>query len=213
MIEKLGSDAYPDRVSAERELRSWAESGGEAARKWLIDQCRTAENPEVRSRSLAALKAVVLKDLTKQRPGFVGIGMGSVKTPEEHGGKGFGVEVQAVNPGTPADKAGLRVTDVILKLDGKGWADPNAQHEFAGRIGKMRGGDKIRLELLRNGKKEEVDLTLASRPWSAGVYSENLQLRGDPFAARSRLPRDEKHAENQAFQDWLERQEAGRPVR
>lgn len=179
---------------------------------WLLMQHKKSENPEVRRGALSVLRSVVIKDLANQRPGFVGIGMGSVKLPIG-GIKGYGIEVQTVNSGTPAEKAGLKVTDVILKLDGKGWGRPDAQHEFARRIGKMRGGDKIRLELLRGGKTEVVELTLAPRPWSAGIYNEKPQLRGDPFAARNRLPQNEKEAENAAFQEWMKQRQAEIPKR
>jgi len=150
--------------------------------------------------------------LTDQRPGFVGIGMGSVKLPPEVAEGGYGIEVQAINPDTPAQKADLRVTDVILKLDGKGWSQPEAQHEFANRIGARRGGDKVRLEVLRGGETLEIELVLASRPWSAGTYNQTLQLRGaNPFVLPGRFPVDEKSAEAQAFKEWLEKQKVEIP--
>ena len=213
LIEELGAEAYPDRVAAEKALQAWAESGGEAANRWLLGEHRSSDNPEIRRRALSVLKSVVLKELTRERPGFVGIGMASVKLSDANGGEGYGVEVQLVNPGTPAEKAGLRVTDVIIKLNGKGWTKADAPHEFAGRIEDMRAGDKVQLEIRRDGKKEDIELVLASRPWSAGLYSQNVPLRGDPFAARRRPPIDERQAESEAFQAWIEDQQTPAPAR
>lgn len=213
LIEGLGAEAYPERIAAEKALQSWVEREGEAAKEWLLLQHKQSENPEIRRGALSVLRSVVMKDLVNQRPGFVGIGMGSVKLADDSEFKGYGIVIQTVNAGTPAEKAGLRVTDVILKLDGKGWAGEDAQHEFAGRIGNMRGGDKIRLELLRDGKKEVVELTLAPRPWAAGIYDANLQQRTGVFALRSSRPEDEERAENAAFQEWMKRRQAEIPER
>jgi predicted metalloprotease with PDZ domain len=214
LVEELGSEAYPERIAAESELKAWAQEGGEAAKKWLYELSRSSENPEVRKRALSVLKSVVITELFRERPGFVGIKMVAVKLSEEMSSEnGYGIEIQFVNSGTPAEKAGLKATDVILNLDGKGWANQEAPHEFAGRIEEMRGGDKIHLEIFRNGKTEKIELVLASRPWSAGVYRENLQLRGDPFGAQNRFPSSEKDAENAAFQEWMKRQQTSTPVR
>lgn len=212
LLEELAADAYPDRVEAERKLRDWALSGGAEAEKSLYRLYRNSENPEIRRRSLSVLREVVIKALTDQRPGFVGIGMGSVKLPPEVAEGGYGIEVQAINPDTPAEKADLRVTDVIMKLDGKGWSQPEAQHEFANRIGEKRGGDKVKLEVLRGGETLEIELILASRPWSAGTYNQTLQLRGaNRFIMPGQFPLNEKDAEEQAFKDWLGKQRAEMP--
>lgn len=214
LVEKLGADAYPERVAAEKELREWALSGGAEAKSSLLGIYKNSSNPEIRRRSLSVLKVVVIEELTDRRPGFVGISMGGVKLPPELEEGGFGVEVRAVNPGTPAAKAKLRVTDVIIKLDGQGWSKPEAQHEFASRIGTKRGGDEVKLEVLRGGETVEVDLVLASRPWSAGTYNQTLRLRGvDPFAVPGQFPLDESSAEEEAFQGWLEKQKAVTPAR
>ena len=212
LLEQLGADAYPDRVQAEIELREWALNEGAEAEKSLYSLYKSTKNPEIRRRSLSVLREVVIQALTDQRPGFVGIGMGSVKLPPELAEGGYGIEVQAVNPGTPAEKADLRVTDVIMKLDGEGWNQPEAQHDFANRIGAKRGGDKVKLEVLRGGEILKIELLLASRPWSAGTYNQTLQLRGvNPFLVPGRFPLDEKSAEEQAFKDWLEKQKAEIP--
>ena len=213
IVRKLGSDDYPDRVEAEKQLQDWALETGGAAKGWLLEQHKSSKNPEVRIRSLSALKGVVLKELTDHRPGFVGITMKSVKLAEEDGNAGYGVEIQAISPDTPAEKAGLRAGDIIVELDGESWSKPDAQNEFARKVGEKFGGDTIELTILRSGQKSELELELAPRPWSAGTYTDNLQFRADPFAARLRFPPSEEGAKEEAFQQWLHEQEAASPTR
>ncbi|MEM1086014.1 MAG: PDZ domain-containing protein [Verrucomicrobiota bacterium] len=201
IIGKLSAEAYPERVAAEQELFEWASEGGDSARKWLLKEGRKSENPEVHQRSERVLKAVVIEELTRDRPGYVGVRMASVKLTEDGD---YGVEIQEVNPGTPAELAGLKVNDVVLKLNGEAWTKPAADHEFGLRVGTMKGGDKIRLEVLRDGKEQVIELVLAPRPWSLGLYSQRRQFRADPFAARALplLPTEDEAAE-EAFRAWL----------
>ena len=207
LVEGLGAEAYPERVAAEKGLQAWAAKEDRAAKTWLLNQYQNSANPEIRRGALSVLRAVVLQELAGKRPGYVGIAMAGVQLVEENGVEGFGVEVQSVNPDTPAEKYGMQVNDVIVKLDGMGWEGANAQHEFAKKIGTKRGGDKIRLEILRHGKRQEIELVLAPRPWELGEYREMLQLRGNPFAmGGASVPLDEEQAEDKAFQDWLKEQ-------
>lgn len=208
LVEGLGAEAYPDRIAAELGLKSWAFGEGEVARDWLLKQLGQTEDPEVRRRFLAVLKELVMSELAEQRPGYVGIGMAAVKLADGMDSGDYGVEIQAVKEGAPAAQAGLRVNDVILSLDGKGWSTPNADEEFAQRIGAMRGGDKVRLEILRTGEKEWIELVLAPRPWSLGRYGDRIPLQRDPFAAGVFQTPNEKDAQNQAFQDWMEQQKS-----
>ncbi|MGB6223740.1 PDZ domain-containing protein [Haloferula sp.] len=204
----MGAEAYPDRIAAEEALKSWAIDEGAVAKNWLLTQHAQTEDPEVRRRFMAVLKEVVMGELAEQRPGYVGIGMGVVELADGLGSGDYGVEIQAVKEEAPAAKAGLRVSDVIVSLDGKGWSTPNADEEFAKRIGAMHGGDKVRLEILRAGKKESIELVLAPRPWSLGRYGDRIPLQRDPFAAGVFQPPNEKDAQNQAFQAWMEQQKS-----
>ena len=76
-----------------------------------------------------------------------------------------GAEIVTVNPGTPGDKAGLREGDVVTKVDGKAvtQADDVSQH-----ISGKKPGDKVEIEVTRNGRTEKLEVTLGKRPASAG---------------------------------------------
>jgi S1-C subfamily serine protease len=88
----------------------------------------------------------------------------------------YGGLLAEVVPGGPADKAGLRGGDgtlrfqaatyetggdVILSIDGHKVVSPN---DLARAIALHEPGDKVTLEILRDGKHEEVQVTLGKRP-------------------------------------------------
>jgi serine protease Do len=72
-----------------------------------------------------------------------------------------GAVVTAVERGSPADKAGLKVGDVILKYNGKAIDDPN---ELPRLVGATRPGEKATLELWRSGKRDQVTLNVGEFP-------------------------------------------------
>ena len=72
-----------------------------------------------------------------------------------------GAVVQQVEPGTPADKAGLKAGDVIIAVDGR--AVHNSS-ELRNRIGLMRVGAEVKLSVLREGKQESVTVKIAEAP-------------------------------------------------
>jgi S1-C subfamily serine protease len=88
----------------------------------------------------------------------------------------YGGLVAEVVPGGPADKAGLRGGDgrlrfqaatyetggdVILSIDGHKVVTPESLARF---ISLHEPGDKVTLEILRDSKHEEIEVTLGKRP-------------------------------------------------
>ncbi len=69
--------------------------------------------------------------------------------------------MQSILPDSPADKAGLRMNDVILKLNGD---DAGAMQTFVQSIGTKKPGDKIKLKIKRDGKDKEIEVTLGKMP-------------------------------------------------
>ncbi|MEV4443662.1 trypsin-like peptidase domain-containing protein, partial [Streptomyces sp. NPDC049577] len=66
----------------------------------------------------------------------------------------------AVTPGGPADKAGLKPGDVIVKLDDQ---KIDSGPTLISEIWTHRPGDKVTLTYLRDGKQSTVDLVLGER--------------------------------------------------
>lgn len=72
-----------------------------------------------------------------------------------------GLEVKDVRPASPADEAGLRIGDVILKLDGRAAGTPT---EFSARVRSRRPGDRIKLLVRRGDGQVEIEAVLARPP-------------------------------------------------
>ncbi len=70
---------------------------------------------------------------------------------------GKGLLVSRVTKDSPAEKAGLKVGDVILKADGQ---KTETLRDLIGRIQKLREGDKIKLDILRDKKSMTVEATI-----------------------------------------------------
>src|SRR4051794_33805751 len=72
-----------------------------------------------------------------------------------------GAEVHKVVSGGPADDAGVEVGDVIKRVDGKVVNDPT---DVSGAIAGKRPGDKIDLEVERDGTRKTLHVKLGTRP-------------------------------------------------
>lgn len=72
-----------------------------------------------------------------------------------------GASQAAVLPGSPADKAGLREHDIILKVND---TDVTLDKTLASIISQFGPGDKITLTIQRSGKESKVAVTLEAYP-------------------------------------------------
>ena len=74
---------------------------------------------------------------------------------------GTGVKITIVTAKSPAEKAGLKVDDVVLAIDGAETLDLEALRTT---IGLHKPGDTVTIRLRRGAKEEEIKATLAKRP-------------------------------------------------
>jgi serine protease Do len=92
--------------------------------------------------------------------GYMGIGISDV-TPENakffHVENNEGAVISQVENGSPAEKAGLKVGDVITELDGQKVSDAS---QLQIEVGQKQPGSTIKLEVLRDGKSVNVPVTL-----------------------------------------------------
>lgn len=111
------------------------------------------------------VKSVVLDLIEdgKVDRGYIGVQISSV---DEVSAKSYkldkvaGVIVQKVLEGSPAEKAGLEVGDVILELDGMA---VNTSNELQSRVSMHKAGEDVKLKLLRDGKTVYKTVTLKPR--------------------------------------------------
>ena len=71
-----------------------------------------------------------------------------------------GVLVQEVQPGGPADKAGLKAGDIINTIDGRNIKDGE---DLVNEIASRKPGSTIRLGFMRDGKAADTTVTIADR--------------------------------------------------
>jgi len=71
-----------------------------------------------------------------------------------------GVLVQRVHPGGPAEKAGIKVGDIIVSIDGRSIKDGD---DLVSEIASRRPGSTVRLGYLRDGKQSDTTVTIGDR--------------------------------------------------
>ena len=79
---------------------------------------------------------------------------------ESDGDRRAGAKVTSVESGSPADKAGLKKGDVITAIDGRTTAQGSA---LTGYVRQSSANDKVKLTVIRDSKKQDIDVTLAER--------------------------------------------------
>ena len=108
----------------------------------------------------------VIFDLQKfgvSQRGFLGVTIRSMddKTAKEVGfDKPYGVYVDGVNKGSAADEAGLKNKDVITKING---ISVNSSPELQEQVAKYRPGDKLDVEVIRDGKTSNMGVVLKNK--------------------------------------------------
>ena len=112
--------------------------------------------PILRALLVLALLATPALALAKGRLGF----SVNIATSGAEGTIIQQIEVDAVHPGSAAEKAGLRQGDIITTLDGKPLKDTDAR-AFQAALGGAAPGQHLKLLVLRAGKPVPVEVIAA----------------------------------------------------
>lgn len=117
----------------------------------------------------------VLDDLIefgRVRPAFTGILPGEVGQAFSNSLGAGGVLVHGVEPGSPAEKAGLRIADVLLTIDDDAIGSTD---EYRSLLRTYTPGDPLRLGILRGAEPLALTLKLAEIPAGYAVdYAERV---------------------------------------
>ena len=89
--------------------------------------------------------------------------------------EGHGILIDAVVKGSPAERAGVRVGDVLVELDGHAVESPGRLRRL---LEDLKPGDKVRLRLVRDRQSLVVDVVLADR--DRAEMDLDLQVPGLP---------------------------------
>jgi len=107
----------------------------------------------------------VVKDLTeygKVQRGYLGISIADVneKIAKELNLKSNnGVLITEINKDYAADKAGLQINDVVVKIEDTKTKDISTLQE---KIAEYRPGDTLKFYVIRDGKEKEIEVTLTN---------------------------------------------------
>lgn len=69
----------------------------------------------------------------------------------------------SILPDSPAQKAGLKEKDIIIKIDG---TEVNENNSLVSLIGRKNVGDEVSLQVMREGKEETIKVRLEAAPTS-----------------------------------------------
>src|SRR6185437_14709042 len=86
-----------------------------------------------------------------------------------------GALIAGVEPNTPASKAGLKSGDIILKVNGQSVATNNDLL----RISQTQPGTPVKLEVFRDGKTFDTNVTLAEFPPDNGTANNSTPAQGN----------------------------------
>ncbi|HEX8855666.1 MAG TPA: trypsin-like peptidase domain-containing protein [Thermoleophilaceae bacterium] len=88
--------------------------------------------------------------------GYLGISTSAVSPNNPDGAR-----VEKVEQGQPGERGGVQVGDVITKIDGRTVADSS---DITAAVSAHAPGDKVKIEIERNGQHKTLTVTLGTRP-------------------------------------------------
>ncbi len=80
-----------------------------------------------------------------------------------------GAYIVSVTPGGPGERGGLQQGDVVLSLNGQPVTNST---ELTRRVGQARPGDNLRLEIVRDGRRQTINVRSGTRPSVAELNSD-----------------------------------------
>lgn len=86
-----------------------------------------------------------------------------------------GAVITQLEKGQPGEKAGLKVGDIVVALNGQAI---NSANDLPVKISAMKPGTKVKLTVLRDGKEKDVTVTVAENPEDSTAPTEAKQAQG-----------------------------------
>ncbi len=126
--------------------------------------------------------AEVVKDLRahgRVKRGFLGAGLRDAEFSREGEPTAFkvGALVNAIVPGSPAERYGLRIDDIILQVNG---VEVENSVDATRQIGKLKPGQTAKLIFERDEEPYLVNVSIGERPDKHGVDTARAESQGLP---------------------------------
>lgn len=118
--------------------------------------------------------------------GYLGVGLAPI---DEDLAASLGIPkrrgelVQTVQDASPAERAGFKPGDIVTKVNGK---DVTAEQTVSFLVANLQPGAKVPVDLLRNGERLNVSVTLGKRPTEAELQTQAQTF--DPEATEPMAP-------------------------
>lgn len=164
LVPLLGHERFRVRENAQKRLIEQIGEQSEMVGDLCYEAYSSSRDPEIRMRARAVLLELVQRSTGTGKRGFVGIGLLLHAFFDKGGEVNFAIRVSEVRPDTPAQRAGLRVDDIITGIDNTKLDDKDATQRFMDIVAAMPPGREVTLKYRRDGKDKEVKLTLMARP-------------------------------------------------
>jgi serine protease Do len=122
--------------------------------------------------------------------GWLGVVIQDI-TPEmaENLGIKEGVIIAQVMPGSPADKAGLRVGDIVVEIDGQ---KVNEVRELQFKIMRTPPGKEVNMKVIREGKEISLRVKVGEMPEDRQVGEQDQTQTDIGLMLRELTPEEEK---------------------
>ena len=184
LVEQLSSDDFEVREKAYAGLHKWSEENIKASPELLYKAWQGNDDPEAQSRCYNLMRIMVTQRKFGKGKGFLGIQMKGVFLPAMPG-KPAGlqaVRVENILDDTPAQKVGLRMGDLIVRVDELDLQQANPANlgaeakpgrlrlglglemhsvsRFSDYIKSKQPGEKVVLHCLRGNQRLEIEVCL-----------------------------------------------------
>lgn len=178
---ELGAGPYDDFIQTDAPINPGNSGGPLFDTTGEVVGINTAINPAAQNIGFAIpinIASIIMNELRENGKvvrGWLGAGA-QVVTPELAEAlrlkEPLGLVVTSVEKGSPAEKAGLKIGDVITEFAGKKIEHPS---ELPWLVASSRVGTKIPMKIIRGGKDVVLEVVIAPRPLLQGA-EENARL-------------------------------------
>jgi predicted metalloprotease with PDZ domain len=155
LLIDLGSADFLTRESAQKIIQERTLDKGPDFLLTIIEAAKASHDPEIFWRLKKAAQAT-FKPRSQAYFGFL-------YAPLEEGVEFRGLQISEVKKNSPAEKAGLRVDDVILSLEDITLAEVGTEAKILEVFSRSKVGQKNRMTILRDGRKLRLKVTPAER--------------------------------------------------